>query len=492
MTSPHFAWLPPEINSALMFAGPGAGPLVAAATAWGGLAEELASSVASFTSVTQELTTSNWLGPSAVAMMSVATQYMSWLSAAAAQADLAASQAAATASVFEAARAATVLPAVVEANRGLVQMLASTNLFGMNWPAIMDTESAYEQMWALDVAAMANYHLGASEAAAQLEPWQEVLRNLGIDIGENGQLNLGFNNTGTGNFGNENVGSYNTGSGNTGSGNVGSGNTGSGNVGTGNTGNSNVGFGNVGSGNFGFANAGNNSFGFGLTGDHQLGFGGFESSSAADGGAAASAAASHPGIFSSGTGSVGLGSSFSADTGLGLPAGADLASAPTPWGAVPVDSALTADMAPALITTTHYTAGGLGAAALNSGLLNSAVTGTGGLSPALTSTLSAAPLVAPAASVAIDSSAPSPITANPTSSAAANAGLRTTASGAPTGFYESNGSAETGVRAPLGREPGLGNPSVPGADSPGSNVYPLGEDDTGNQSRIIQFPIKPE
>ncbi|MDT5222325.1 MAG: hypothetical protein QOF15_4430, partial [Mycobacterium sp.] len=145
-------------------------------------------------------------------MMAVATQYMSWLSAAAVQAEQSATQAAATASAFEAAVVATVQPAVVAANRGLVQMLASTNFFGMNWPAIMDTESAYEQMWALDVAAMANYHFDASAAASQLAPWQQVLRNLGLDIGKNGQVNFGFGNNGSGNLGNNNFGNNNIGS----------------------------------------------------------------------------------------------------------------------------------------------------------------------------------------------------------------------------------------------------------------------------------------
>ncbi|CFC97188.1 Conserved protein of uncharacterised function%2C probable ancestor of PPE family protein PPE24 (fragment) [Mycobacterium tuberculosis] len=39
----NFSVLPPEINSALIFAGAGPEPMAAAATAWDGLAMELAS-----------------------------------------------------------------------------------------------------------------------------------------------------------------------------------------------------------------------------------------------------------------------------------------------------------------------------------------------------------------------------------------------------------------------------------------------------------------
>ncbi|MGB7166143.1 MAG: PPE domain-containing protein, partial [Mycobacterium sp.] len=35
--------LPPEINSARIYTGPGSGPILAAASAWGGLAAELSS-----------------------------------------------------------------------------------------------------------------------------------------------------------------------------------------------------------------------------------------------------------------------------------------------------------------------------------------------------------------------------------------------------------------------------------------------------------------
>jgi hypothetical protein len=196
VTSPHYAWLPPEINSALLYAGPGSAPLHAAAEAWDGLAENLTSSASSFFSVASDLANGSWQGPSASAMLAVATQYVSWLKAAAAQAEATSGQAAAIAGAFETALSATVQPAVVSANRALVRALASTNHLGQNAPTIMDIESAYEQMWATDVAAMSGYHADASAAAEQIAPWQHVLQNLGVQF-SNGNLTFGPH-TGTG------------------------------------------------------------------------------------------------------------------------------------------------------------------------------------------------------------------------------------------------------------------------------------------------------
>lgn len=480
-----------------MFAGPGAGPLLAAASAWGGLAEELASAVSSFTQVTEELTSGSWQGASAAAMMVVATQYMGWLSAAAAQAEQAAAQATATASAFEAALASTVQPAVVAANRGLVQMLASTNFFGMNWPAIMDTESAYEQMWALDVAAMANYHFDASAAAAQLAPWQQVLRNLGIDIGKNGQINFGFGNSGSGNIGNYNVGNNNLGSGNFGSGNLGSGNSGSGNIGIGNTGNNNLGLGNLGSNNIGFANTGSDAFGFGLTGDNKFGFGGFNSGSGNSG--FGNSGTGNTGFFNSGNGNLGVGNSGSLNAGLGNSGtiNSSMGSAMNYWHSGFADSLGHVVGADGLAGSAHYATGGLSTAALGSGLIGSALANTGGLHSglvgALNSGLGSAPVVAPAAGgvASVDAGSAGPVSANATSSPAANAGLRTAAGTPVTGFVNPS-HADQGLRTTLGRESGIGNPSLPNSGIPKSNFYPAAERDTGDQSRIIQFPIRPE
>jgi PPE-repeat protein len=51
----NFAVLPPEMNSARMFAGAGRGPMLAAAAAWDGVAEELGAAAGSFATVTSEL-----------------------------------------------------------------------------------------------------------------------------------------------------------------------------------------------------------------------------------------------------------------------------------------------------------------------------------------------------------------------------------------------------------------------------------------------------
>ena len=46
-----FGLLPPEINSARRYAGPGAGPLLAAAAAWDGLAADLHATAAAYHAV---------------------------------------------------------------------------------------------------------------------------------------------------------------------------------------------------------------------------------------------------------------------------------------------------------------------------------------------------------------------------------------------------------------------------------------------------------
>jgi PPE-repeat protein len=165
-----FAMLPPEINSGRMYAGPGSGPMLAAAAAWDGLATELHSAAASYGSVISGLTAGPWLGPASAAMAAAAGPYVAWMRTTATQAEQTASQAKAAAAAYEVAFAAMVPPAVIAANRALLAALVATNVFGQNTPAIAATEAYYAEMWAQDAAAMYGY-AGMSASATTLTPF---------------------------------------------------------------------------------------------------------------------------------------------------------------------------------------------------------------------------------------------------------------------------------------------------------------------------------
>ena len=166
-----FGALPPEINSARMYAGPGSGSMMAAAAAWNGLAAELQSAAASYGSTISGLTSGPWIGPSSTAMAAAAAPYVAWMNATAGQAELAATQAQAAAGAYEAAFATTVPPPLIAANRAQLMMLTATNIFGQNMPAIAATEAQYAEMWAQDAAAMYGYAATSAATTAQVTPF---------------------------------------------------------------------------------------------------------------------------------------------------------------------------------------------------------------------------------------------------------------------------------------------------------------------------------
>jgi PPE-repeat protein len=162
-----FGALPPEINSARMYAGPGSASMLTAANTWNGLAAELRSQAANYSSVIANLTGDSWRGPASTAMAAAAAPYAAWMNTTAAQAEQTANQASAAASAYEAAFAMTVPPQVIAANRTQLASLVATNLLGQNTPAIAATEAHYGEMWAQDAAAMYGY-AGQSAAAAKM------------------------------------------------------------------------------------------------------------------------------------------------------------------------------------------------------------------------------------------------------------------------------------------------------------------------------------
>lgn len=165
-----FAALPPEINSGRMYAGPGAGPMLAAAAAWDSLAADLYSTATCYHSVISGLTGGPWLGPASASMAAAAATYVEWVSATAAQAEQAGAQAKTAVAAYESAFAMTVPPPVIAANRALLMALIATNFLGQNTPAIAATQAHYGEMWAQDAAAMYGY-VGVSAAASRLTPF---------------------------------------------------------------------------------------------------------------------------------------------------------------------------------------------------------------------------------------------------------------------------------------------------------------------------------
>jgi PPE-repeat protein len=193
-----FGLLPPEINSARMYSGPGSGPLMAAAGAWNALSQELSVAATGYSSVVTDMTASPWRGPSSAAMAAAAAPYVAWLHSAAAHAEQAAAQATHAAAAYELAFAMTVPPPVIAANRSLYAALVATNFFGQNTPAVAAAEAHYGQMWLQDAAAMYGY-AESSSAATTLTPFSappSTTDSAGLGI-QSGALAHGASSTAT-------------------------------------------------------------------------------------------------------------------------------------------------------------------------------------------------------------------------------------------------------------------------------------------------------
>lgn len=103
-----YAFLPPEINSARMYSGPGPNSMLVAAASWDALAAELASAAENYGSVIARLTGMHWWGPASTSMLAMSAPYVEWLERTAAQTKQTATQARAAAAAFEQAHAMTV------------------------------------------------------------------------------------------------------------------------------------------------------------------------------------------------------------------------------------------------------------------------------------------------------------------------------------------------------------------------------------------------
>ena len=163
----EFTALPPEVTSALIHSGPGAESLIEASNAWQRLGTSLEES-AGINSATLSSLTGAWHGPSAAAMTEAVEPYLNWLRTTAQQCQQMAVAVQDAIAAFNSARSSVVPVASVSANRTRLTQLLATNRFGINLPAIAETEDEYLDMWANNSAGDESISggLGASHHAA--------------------------------------------------------------------------------------------------------------------------------------------------------------------------------------------------------------------------------------------------------------------------------------------------------------------------------------
>ncbi len=164
---------PPEVTSALIHSGPGAGSLFEASGGWQRLGVELENSVAVYASTLSSLIES-WDGPSSMTMVQAVQPYLIWLRTTAQQSQQMAASTEAAAAAFTSVHSAVVPPAQVTANRTRLAQLLATNRFGTNTAAIAQTEAQYQEMWANNSAAMSSYQ-AASAQLTQLPQFSSPL-----------------------------------------------------------------------------------------------------------------------------------------------------------------------------------------------------------------------------------------------------------------------------------------------------------------------------